>query len=471
MGILLKSETSLSDKAKKTLSARSLAAIVCQQVIEEGRSLDDALFRLPETCEKSDRAFIQKLSFGVIRWYWQLNSDSKQFLKKPPRKKDNIIRFIILLGMYQIKHTDTPPHAAVSATVKCCDELNKKWSKGLVNACLRGFLREKHTLTPTETPATTPIKSSTSENFSHPDWLAAIIKDAWPEHVDNILHANNQQAKPCLRVNSKLCNRDEYLKLLDAQNIDAKKDPYSPFGIRLAKSTPVNELPNFDKSWVSMQDTASQMIATFFHAKRNHHVLDACAAPGGKTTLLLEQSVDSATIDALDVGGKRNQKLISTLARFNYSDSSDSSRINRIRILEGDASKPKTWWDGKYYDRILLDAPCSGLGVIRRHPDIKHHRSLDDIAKLKTLQQQILNACWDILKPGGELLYTTCSILPEENVEQIKTFSKRDNIKAQFEHLKISHPMAIAQEFGVQTLPGISDMDGFYYCHLRKAAQ
>ena len=445
----------MSHNTKKSLSARSYAAITCQQVIEEGRSLDDALFRLPETCEKSDRAFIQKLSFGVIRWYWQLDNDSKKFLKKPPRKKDSIIRFIILLGIYQIKHTDTPPHAAVSATVKCCDELGKKWAKGLVNACLRGCLREQE--------KSNDATIGEQENFSHPEWLALATRSAWPEHVDAILAANNQQAEPCLRVNTQLCSRDDYLTLLDKQGIIAKKDPYSPIGIRLANSTPVSELPNFDQAWVSIQDTASQLIATFFNIKNNHHALDACAAPGGKTTLLLEQSIDTATIDALDIGGKRNQKLLSTLSRFDDS--------NRVHIIEGDASKPETWWDGKHYDRILLDAPCSGLGVIRRHPDIKHHRSLADIAELKTLQQKILKACWELLKPNGELLYTTCSILPEENVEQIKYFIHQDSIKDKCEHLTINHPTAILQEYGVQTLPGVSDMDGFYYCHLRKAAQ
>lgn len=457
MVILLKLEINLSNKKNKRLNARSLAAIVCQQVIEDGRSLDDALFGLPESAEKSDRAFIQKLSFGVIRWYWQLEHDSKQFLKKTPRKKDSIIRFIILLGIYQIKHTDTPAHAVVSATVKCCDELNKKWAKGLVNACLRGYLRAL------ENSELTDIKTDKNENFSHPEWLATAISKAWPDHHKDILQANNQQAKPCLRVNPKLSSRDDYLALLSKAKIDAINDPYSPFGIRLSKSTPVSELPHFHEAWVSMQDTASQLIATFFSVKSNQRVLDACAAPGGKTTLLLEQSVDSATVDALDIGGKRNQKLLSTLSRFKTS--------NRVRVIEGDASQPESWWDQNHYDRILLDAPCSGLGVIRRHPDIKHHRSLSDIENLKKLQQKILHACWSLLKPGGELLYTTCSILPEENVEQIKRFVQQENIKSELEHIEISHPTAISQEYGVQALPGVSDMDGFYYCHLRKAPE
>lgn len=457
MVTLLKLEINLSNKKNKAISARSLAATICQQVIEDGKSLDEALSKLPEKIEKSDRAFVQKLSFGVIRWYWQLELDSKHFLKKAPRKKDNIIRFIILLGIYQIKHTDTPQHAAVSATVKCCDELNRKWAKGLVNACLRGYLREFKKSTQVA------IEADEKENFSHPEWLAKSIYNAWPDYQKNILHANNKQAKPCLRVNVKLSSRDDYLALLDVAKIDAEKDPYSPFGIRLANSTPVSELPHFYEAWVSMQDTASQLISTFFSIKSNQHVLDACAAPGGKTTLLLEQSIETASIDALDIGGKRNQKLLSTLSRFQNS--------NRVRIIEGDASQPESWWDRQYYDRILLDAPCSGLGVIRRHPDIKHHRSLDDIENLKKLQQKILRACWGLLKPGGELLYTTCSILPEENVEQIKRFVQQDNIKTQFKHLEIPHPTAIPQEFGVQTLPGVSDMDGFYYCHLRKAAE
>ena len=433
----------------KTQHPRSLAALVCDAVIHEGRSLGEAIEQVLEgkNISPQDRGFIQTLSFGVVRWYWQLEEQLSPLLNKPIKKKERLIKYVLLLGIFQIQHLQTPAHAAVSDTVKCCQQLGKQWAKNLVNACLRNFLRQLDNETQTYLEPT--------KHFSHPQWMIEKIQTAWPEHIEDILFANNHAAPLCLRVNPKNCTRDDYLKHLQNAEIHATKDPYSSIGVRLEKSLPVQMLPKFDQGWASVQDTASQLITQFLHVSENQRVLDACAAPGGKTSLLMENSPNNILMHAVDISGERNNRLKNTLARL---------QLN-AQIISGDASKPEKWWDQKPYQRILVDAPCSGLGVIRRHPDIKHLRKADDLIELRKSQIAILDACWQLLDNEGILLYTTCSILPEENEEQIDAFLQRtDNAKI----LPIEHPMALALTYGKQSLPGISDMDGFYYCLIYK---
>ncbi len=409
-------------------------------------SVDEALdSTIPEDYPKADRAFVQTLTFGVLRWFWQLQDSSRKLLKKPLRQKEQLVLYVLLTGLYQIQHLNTPAHAAVADTVKCCKELGKDWAKGLINACLRQYLRN-----------TKQVNHST--HYSHPSWMIERIQQAWPEQAKAIFAANNAQAPMCLRVNTRKTSREEYLELLDSAEIKASPDSYSSIGIRLGGSQPVNHLPHFMDGWVSVQDTASQMIANILPVEAKQRVLDACAAPGGKTALLLEQCDNKAEVDALDVGGKRNLKLAETLDRLQLS----------ARILSGDASNSQPWWDNKHYDRILLDAPCSGTGVIRRHPDIKHHRTPRDVEQLVALQQQILVCCWELLANDGLLLYTTCSIFPEENDQQISQFISQH---PQAKVIEFDHPTALQQQFGQQTLPGISDMDGFYYCLIRKVTE
>lgn len=437
-------------KPTKTKHPRSLATLICEKVIHNGTSLGEAMNDVigEKEISSQDRGFIQVLSFGVLRWYWQLNDSLEPLLNKPIRNKERQIKYILLLGLFQLQHLRTPEHAAVSDTVKCCQELGKSWAKNLVNACLRNYLRQTEKMT----------NPAYLHHRSHPNWIDHAITAAWPEQAEKIFSANNTAGPLCLRVNNKKSSRKEYLNLLEQENIKAEIDPYSTIGIRVENSISVHQLPHFEQGWVSVQDTASQMIADILSIKSGQRVLDACAAPGGKTSLLIENSPNDITMHAVDIGGSRNVKLTNTLERLTL----------KATIIEGDASKPEQWWDNKPYHCILLDAPCSGLGVIRRHPDIKHLRHESDIQQLTKIQANILNACWQLLEENGTMLYTTCSILPEENEQQIEQFLKKySNVVIE----PIQHPTGISRKHGIQTLPGISGMDGFYYCLLRKEPQ
>jgi len=438
-------------QTKHSSHPRSLAVIICESVIYEGQSLGEAIDDQLKNKDIStqDRGFIQSLCFGVTRWYWQLNDQLKPFLKKPLKPKERQVKLILLVGIFQIQHLQTPAHAAVSDTVKCSQQLNKPWAKNLINACLRNYIRKQETIEKQLFPPT---------HYSHPQWMIERIEQAWPDQKKFIFAANNQAAPLCLRVNSKYCSQENYLKLLAENNIEASKDPYSEIGIRLKTSTPIQNLPKFSNGWVSVQDTASQLIHQFFQTNSDDRILDACAAPGGKTSLLLEHASENTVMHAVDIKGIRNTKLVQTLERLNLT----------AKIITGDASKPMEWWDGKLYQHILVDAPCSGLGVVRRHPDIKHLRQADDIEQLKQAQSAILESCWKLLANNGQLLYTTCSILPEENEQQIENFLQKH---PEANSVEIDHPTAITLAHGRQTLPGISDMDGFYYCLLHKVAK
>ena len=434
-----------------TLHPRSLSALICDKVINHGVSLGEAIDQTlsGKDIQPQDRGFIQTLSFGVLRWYWQLDVELKPLLNKPIKSKERLIKYVLLLGLFQLRHLKTPAHAAVSDTVKCCQQLGKPWAKNLVNACLRNYLREIES---------SQQKKQLDQHYSHPEWMIEAITKSWPDHAKAIFHANNRPGPLCLRVNPKYTSRDNYLLLLQQSNIDAQKDPHSQIGIRITNSLPVNTLPHFNDGWVSVQDTASQIITQLLPIGARQRVLDACAAPGGKTGLLMENSPDDIEMHAIDIGGSRNKKMLDTLTRLKL----------KAQIIAGDASQPKQWWDQKPYERILVDAPCSGLGVIRRHPDIKHLRQVSDIQELQKTQAAILDACWQLLSEDGLLLYTTCSILPEENEQQIDSFIRRTS-NVQIE--KIQHPTALPLTLGMQSLPGTSDMDGFYYCLLRKQAQ
>jgi len=362
---------------------RTLAVLICQDVIENGSSLGNSIttFLAGKEIEPQDRGFIQTLCFGLLRWYWQLDDQLKPLLKKPIKAKDSDIKYTLLLGLLQIIHLKIPEHAAVSDTVKCCKHLGKPWAENLVNACLRSFIRKL------EGKKEAPKYHL---HYSHPQWLQDKIQDAWPEHAKDIYRNNNLEAPLCLRVNSKKCSRDEYLELLKEQGIEAIKDPQSSIGIRIPRSLPVSQLPKFEDGWASVQDTASQVIHRILAIEEEDRVLDACAAPGGKTSLLMENAPNNITMHALDIDGKRNLKLQNTLSRLGLNAS----------ILEGDASKPEDWWDNKLYQKILVDAPCTGLGIIRRHPDIKHLRQESDLEALGESQKNILKACWSLLCPN-----------------------------------------------------------------------
>ena len=432
----------------KQLNSRAAAAKLAWQIIDQGQSLDAVLANYFESLEENptsqNKAFIQELVYGVCRWYGELDVLSGKLLRSPIRKKDRVVHFVLLVGLYQLRHLDTAEHAAVGETVSACKQLNKSWAKNLINGCLRSYLRAP--IAPLENP----------DEVAHPQWMSAAIHTAWPDYAIDLFKANNQRPPMCLRVNSRQFKRDDYLVELSKVEIEAEADPYVSDGIILTRPCAVNLLPQFFSGACSVQDTAAQLAAEILAPEAGMKVLDACAAPGGKTAHLLERMDNQLDLHALDISERRIQQLHSTLERLALT----------ATLITTDASAEPNWQVPESgYDRILIDAPCSGLGVIRRHPDIKHHRRISDIDKLTKVQEQLLINLWTTLKPGGLLLYMTCSILPSENELQMKKFVSSQNDAML---VAIEHPNALDLELGKQTLTGVHDMDGFYYCLLKK---
>lgn len=431
----------------KQLNSRAAAAKICWQIIDKGQSLDAAIASYHESANHApnDKGFIQELVYGVCRWYGELDAVAARLLKSPIRNKDRVVHFVLLLGLYQIRHIATADHAAVAETVSACKQLNKVWAKNLINGCLRTYLRAPIEL---EKPA---------QVLSHPSWIFDQLNAAWPQHIDSVLAANNKKPPMCLRVNTRQHSRSDYLQRLLEHEISAHEDPYAIDGIILEQAVPVLRLPGFDTGACSVQDTAAQIAADLIDVRAGQYVLDACAAPGGKTAHMLERANNQLSMHAMDISERRCEQLQSTLTRLDLA----------ADVLTVDASLADAWEvPTQGYDRILIDAPCSGLGVIRRHPDIKHHRRPSDIESLNLTQTALLSNLWAYLKPDGLMLYMTCSILPSENEQQVGQFiAHRNDVMLE----KIEHPNALTLKYGVQTLPGVHDMDGFYYCLLRKA--
>ena len=430
----------------KHLNSRAAAAKLSWQIIDKGQSLDTAISSFFENNQYSpqDRGFIQELVYGVCRWYGELDAVAATLLRSPIRNKDRIVHFVLLVGLYQLRHLDTAEHAGVAETVSACKQLDKQWAKNVINGCLRNYLR-----TPSEIDQNIDL-------LSHPEWISDAIRRAWPKQLESILSANNNRPPMCLRVNSRQYTRDQYLSLLADSGIDAKADANAANGVILESPCAVTALPGFEHGSCSVQDTAAQISADLLDVKVGMSVLDACAAPGGKTAHILERCDNKISMHALDISERRCQQLHSTLERLEL----------RADIFSADACLTPSWPSPKDgYDRILIDAPCSGLGVIRRHPDIKHHRRPSDIDALEKIQAGLLDNLWLHLKSGGIMLYMTCSVLPRENQQQTAQFIARTNDAMLIE---VAHPNALALDYGVQTLPGIHDMDGFYYCLLQK---
>ena len=418
--------------------ARAQAAKIILRVVDQGKSLDDKI--LGEVTE--DRAFIQELSYGVCRWLGELESVASQFLRKPLRKKDRDVHYLLLVGLYQLRYIDTASHAAIYETVEACKALGKPWAAKMINGCLRNYQRTS--------PPLDPIAAA---RLAHPAWLQEALTEAWPEHVEELYLANNERPPMCLRVNQRQHKRDQYLQILRNNGIACEPDQDSTAGIRLDQPCAVNQLPGFAEGACSVQDTAAQLAVQHFDVGPEHVVLDACSAPGGKLAHLAERLDGAAKLDALDISTRRCQQTKQTLERLSL----------QANLIEADARH----WRGEYhYDRIMVDAPCSGLGVLRRHPDIRHHRSQANLRELITTQAQILDNCWHLLKPNGQLLYVTCSLLPAENEAQINASMQRHE-DATVSDLML--PTGLKLEHGWQTLPNLHDMDGFYYCLLIKA--
>ena len=426
------------------MNSRLVAANVVVKVIT-GKSMTAALESAwTQVQDVQEKAFIQALCYGTIRHYYRLEFILNQLVNKPIKDKDVQIKALALLGLYQLQYMRVKDYAAVSETVAVMHK--KQWAKSLLNAILRRYLREQEQL---ETLADKHVA------YAHPDWMIKRIKADWGVEAKQIFFANNQIPPMSLRVNKRFCQRDEYLNLLHQQGIDAAALDCATQGIVLSEPLAVDKLPKFTQGWVSVQDEAAQLAAEILDVQAGQRVLDVCAAPGGKTAHILELTPKIGALLAIDIDAQRLTRVAENLTRLQLD----------AELLAADATAPENWWDGQLFERILLDAPCSALGVVRRHPDIKLLRRADDITQLQLVQQKILQAAWRMLAPGGILLYATCSILKQENEQQIALFLQQHDDAQEF---PIEVDWGVKRPFGRQIITGSQSMDGFFYARLQK---
>ena len=436
-------------KGKQSASAagtRALAARVVTAVLQ-GRSLDAELEQRQVGLSDNDQRFLQALCYGVLRELRLLQWLSQQLMEKTPRKSGELIEALLCVGLFQLRSLSQPERASVHSTVEAARELKLDWAANLVNAVLRRYLRERETL-----DASIPDRPSI--RLAHPGWLVKEIQQDWPEDWQALLEANNQPGPMWLRVNQARQQRDSYLVALGEADIEATASDYAANALCLSKALPVIALPGFEAGDVSVQDAAAQLAAPLLDCKAGMKVLDACAAPGGKAAHLLELE-PTLKLLALDSDGNRLTRVDENFERLQLSGQSKAA----------DAQDIQSWWDGEAFDRILLDAPCSGTGVIRRHPDIKWLRRASDIPALAARQSELLEALWPTLAPGGKLLFATCSVLRAEGDAVIEAFLP-NHPDAQIEN--ISANWGEATTHGRRIRSGDQAMDGFYYSLLTK---
>lgn len=432
--------------SKANKNVRAEAARCLLGVLDKGLSLSDVLPQAQQNVGDKDAALLQEMCFGAIRHFARYDAICHQLLTKKLKGKQRVFHHLVIIGLYQLEHMRIPEHAAVAETVQAAVALKAQGLKGLVNACLRNFMRNKQDLiAKTANPVT---------QFNHPSWFIKRIQTAYPEQWQQILEQNLERAPMWLRVHTQNQSVANFCQALKDANIEFEVHPESPTAIRLLSPKPVDKIPGFEQGWFVVQDAAAQNAALLLQAQHGESVLDACAAPGGKTCHVMDTA--NVNMVAADIDETRLSRVQENLTRLKLD----------AQLVCGDLSNPATLNQYQQFDRILLDAPCSATGVIRRHPDIKWLRRNEDIEQLSGLQAKILQTMWEQLKPGGTLLYATCSILPTENRQQMITFLA-------------NHPDAILDPIdtnietidnpGWQILPGEHNMDGFYYCRLIKS--
>jgi 16S rRNA (cytosine967-C5)-methyltransferase len=403
------------------------------------------------------RPATQSIAFGTVRWFFELEGCLAGLLERPGARQDPEVRALMLVGLYQLLHGETPPHAAVSETVEAARTLGHARAAGLVNAVLRRFLREREAIL-------AAAHARRAARHAHAEWMLDAFARDWPDTWESIAAAGNAEPPMWLRVNARRGTRDAYRARLAEAGLAAEPCDFAPEALRLATPVDVNALPGFADGDVSVQDAAAQLAPRFLAAAPGMRVLDACAAPGGKACHVVELEPGLLELVALDVDATRAARIESNRARLGLA----------LRVVVGDAVQPGAWWDGCPFERVLLDVPCSGTGVIRRHPDIKLLRRAGDIGRFAAQQAALLRACWGLLAPGGRLVYVSCSVLAAENAGVVGAFLAGEPAAVEAtESARLSLPGALPWRHagpGCALPSGAADADGFYYACLEKKA-
>ncbi len=428
-------------------NTRAIAAKILTELQKGNGSLSS---HLTKQTELSDHALLQETLYGSCRWFHLLEWLLNQLLSRPLKAKDIELKSLLIVGLYQLRELSIPNYAVINETVSAADRLGKSWGRSLVNGVLRNYLRTQTELE--EQLGAAPL----SVTSSHPGWFVDELLEQWPDQSEQILTHNNFRPPMTLRVNLQATTRDEVLEALHAEAISASPGALCEASVYLQQPRAVECLPGFKEGKLSVQDEASQLAVGLLALRPGQTVLDACAAPGGKTCHILESERSLTSILSLDKGSNRLLRVQENLTRLGLEAS----------LVCADATDTQNWWNGEGFDRILLDAPCSATGVIRRHPDIKLLRSQESLHSLQLSQRNLLHALWPCLKSNGLLLYTTCSILQQENQSIIEGFLQRtDNAKYE----GIAADWGVECRYGRQLLAGANDgPDGFFFCLLRK---
>lgn len=432
----LSAEAGRSGAPARARAAEALARVV------DGAERPERVFAEIEDAADRDAGLVRALVMTALRWHHRLEWQLGRLLSRPLSGRDTRLGALLRIGLVQLQWLRVPDHAAVSSTVAAAPRLGCGHAKGLVNAVLRRYLRERETLAE-------QLAADRVALTSHPAWMIDAIETDWPERAPDIFAANNERASMWLRVNVRRTSRDDYLERLNRAGIAAEPGPAGTAAIVLGEPQSMRSLPGFADGLVSVQDGAAQAAAGFLGAEAGMRVLDACAAPGGKTAHIAETCPDLAELVALDRDAARLTSVGDELERLGLG----------AELRHADATDTAAWWDGRYFERVLVDAPCSALGVLRRHPDIKLRRTPADVERAETLQARLLDALWHVLAPGGRMLYVTCTLLARENHAQIERF-----VAAQ-DGCELTGP---TPDGALQRLPGETGMDGFYYALMTK---
>ncbi len=430
-----------------SVDTRALAAEALAEIALRGASLREVMERsAPKLADSRDRALLMALLSDGARWWLRFDAALDLLLDKPLRRKEPAVHALLVLGLVQLEILQLQDYAAVAATVEAARALRRPQLAGLVNAVLRRWQRERETLL-------TRLDADPQARHAHPAWLAATLARDWPERAEAVMAADNQEPPLMLRANRRRIERDALIERLRAAGHDAQAHAWLRDAIALPHSTDVTRLPGFAEGAFAVQDGAAQVAADLAELRDGQRVLDACAAPGGKTCHLLERAAVELT--ALELDPARAARIGQNLDRLGL----------EAQVLIGDASTPRAWWNEQRYERILVDAPCSATGVLRRRPDVRLHRREQDIAALSTLQRRIVSGLWPLLARGGRLIYVTCSVLRAEN-EALIDFLLEATVDARV--LPFTLPVGQAAGHGWQILPGDGDLDGMYYAVLEK---